>query len=167
MKLLPLLLKELKEEGATTRIFLSQVPDDKLGWKPHEKSMSVLQLATHVAELPTWVPLAINTSELDFAVSKYEPVKLNSSAELVAYFDKNLADAVQQLEGADEEKLINENWKLRSGESIFVDTTKYGMIRVSLSQTIHHRAQLGVIFRLLNIAVPPSYGPTADSQGFF
>lgn len=166
MKLLPLLLQELREEGATTRKFLEQVPDDNLGWKPHEKSMSLIQLATHVAELPTWVPLAINTSELDFAVSEYKPVELKSSAELVAYFDKNLEDALKQLEGADEEKLVTENWKLRSGEAIFVDTTKYGMIRVSLSQTIHHRAQLGVCFRLLNIPVPPSYGPTADTPKF-
>ena len=75
-------------------------------------------------------------------------------------------DALKQLESADEEKLVNDNWKLRSGETIHVDTTKYGMIRVALSQTIHHRAQLGVYFRLLGIPLPGSYGPTADTQSF-
>lgn len=166
MKLLPLLLQEMREEGATTRKFLALVPDDKHSWKPHEKSMSLIQLTTHIAELPTWVPLAINTTELDFEKSGYNPVKLNSREELLAYFDKNLEEGLKQLETADEDKLVNDNWKLRSGETIHVDTTKYGMIRVSLSQTIHHRAQLGVNFRLLGIPLPGSYGPTADTQSF-
>lgn len=166
MKLLPLLLNELKEEGATTRKFLELVPDDKHDWKPHEKSMKMIALATHIAELPTWVPLAINTAELDFAKSGYNPVTLKNKEELLAYFDKNLAEGIAALETADEEKLISENWKLRSGDVIHVDTTKYGMIRVAFSQTIHHRAQLGVFFRLLGIALPNSYGPTADTQSF-
>lgn len=166
MKLTPLLVKELKEEGATTRNFLTLVPDDKHDWKPHEKSMSTIALATHIAELPTWVPLAVNTEELDFATAGYNPVSLKNNAELLAYFDKNLADAIAQLETADEDKLINESWKLRTADTIHVDTTKYGMIRVAFSQTIHHRAQLGVFFRLLGIPLPGSYGPTADSPNF-
>lgn len=166
MKLLPLLLNEMKREGETTRNFLTLVPDDKHDWKPHEKSMSTIQLATHIAELPTWVPLAINTSELDFEKSGYNPVKLKNREELLAYFDKNLEEALKQLENADEEKLVNDNWKLRSGDIIHVDTTKYGMVRVAFSQTIHHRAQLGVFFRLLGIPLPASYGPTADTQNF-
>lgn len=166
MKLIPLLLKELKEEGETTRKFLALLPDDKHDWKLHEKSMSAIALATHIAELPTWVPLAINTDELDFAKAGYNPASIKTNAELLAYFDKNLAEALTQLETADEDKLVNESWKLRTAETIHVDTTKYGMIRVAFSQTIHHRAQLGVFFRLLGIPLPGSYGPTADTPNF-
>lgn len=155
--------QELENEAATTRKMLARVPADKFDWKPHPRSMSLQTLATHVAELPSWVGMAINTDELDFQKNAYAPVKVNDSKGLLEYFEKNYADAMQQLAAFDADKL-GIRWVLRDGEQILWDTTKQGTIRVSISQIIHHRAQLGVYLRLLDIPIPGSYGPSADEQ---
>lgn len=159
------LLKEMQDEAVTTRKMLSIVPEDKYDWKPHPKSMSMRQLATHIAELPSWVSMAVTTDELDFATSPYTPVQIHNNEELLSYFEKNLESGLELLSKSNEEKL-DEKWVLRSGNDIYVNTTKAGMMRVSLSQTIHHRAQLGVFLRLLDIPIPGSYGPSADDMSF-
>lgn len=164
-KIINMLLKEMQDEAVTTRKMLSIVPEDKYDWKPHPKSMSLRQLATHIAELPSWVSMAVTTDELDFATSPYTPVPIENNAELLAYFEKNLQSGLDLLSASTEEKL-DEQWVLRNGNDIYVDTTKAGMMRVSLSQTIHHRAQLGVNLRLLDIPIPGSYGPSADDMSF-
>ena len=164
-KIINMLLKEMQDEAVTTRKMLSIVPEDKYNWKPHPKSMSLRQLATHIAELPSWVSMAVTTDELDFATSPYTPVPIENNAELLAYFEKNLQSGLDLLAASTEEKL-DEQWVLRNGNDIYVDTTKAGMMRVSLSQTIHHRAQLGVNLRLLDIPIPGSYGPSADDMSF-
>ena len=164
-KIINMLLKEMQDEAVTTRKMLSIVPEDKYDWKPHPKSMSLRQLATHIAELPSWVSMAVTTDELDFATSPYTPVPIENNAELLAYFEKNLQSGLDLLAASTEEKL-DEQWVLRNGNDIYVDTTKAGMMRVSLSQTIHHRAQLGVDLRLLDIPIPGSYGPSADDMSF-
>ncbi len=164
-KIINMLLKEMQDEAVTTRKMLSIVPEDKYDWKPHPKSMSLRQLATHIAELPSWVSMAVTTDELDFATSPYTPVPIENNAELLAYFEKNLQSGLDLLAASTEEKL-DEQWVLRNGNDIYVDTTKAGMMRVSLSQTIHHRAQLGVNLRLLDIPIPGSYGPSADDMSF-
>ena len=165
MKLIPILLKELEQEASTTRKMLSIIPDDKYDWKPHEKSMVMRMLATHIAELTTWVSMAINTSELDFATSAYNPVTINNTKELIAYFEKCLTDGKATLEKADEEKL-NDSWTLRNGKEIYMTSTKAETIRHTYSQIVHHRAQLGVYLRLLNVPIPGSYGPSADDMSF-
>ncbi len=162
--IIQMLLKEMDQEAQTTRRMLERVPNDKYDWKPHEKSMSVRQLATHIAELPTWVSLALNTEELDFSTSPYQPVPINNNEELLAYFERSLADGRGRLEKATEEELLP-NWTLRDGDQIYSVTTKGEMIRVSYSQIVHHRAQLGVFLRLLDVPIPGSYGPSAD-EGF-
>lgn len=165
MTVLENLIAELEQEAVTTRKMLSIVPEDKFGWKPHPKSMDLKTLAVHVAELNTWIPMALHTDELDFAKSEYKQSPISTTKELVEYFEKNLAEATPQLKAADAGK-FDEQWLLRTGDTIHVDTTRYGMIRVAMSQTIHHRAQLGVFLRLLNIPIPGSYGPSADEMGF-
>lgn len=164
MQIIPLLQKELEQEAATTRKMLSRVPDDKYDWKPHEKSMTVRQLATHVAELPSWISMTLTTDGLDFAANPYQPEIINNTQELLAYFERSLEDGKSQLEKATESQL-EEMWTLRNGDQIFVTSTKYEMIRTSLAQLIHHRAQLGVFLRLLNVPIPGSYGPSADETG--
>lgn len=159
------LRQEFESEVETTRKFLKIVPEEKFGWKPHPKSMDLRTLSVHVAELPTWIPLAFNTDELDFLKEGYNPVKLETTNELVEYFEKNVTQAREALDKADPTQ-FDKQWLLRSGETIHVDTTKYGMVRVAMSQTIHHRAQLGVFLRLLDIPIPGSYGPSADEQNF-
>jgi uncharacterized damage-inducible protein DinB len=165
MNLIPMLLKEMEQEAQTTRKFLQRVPNDRLDWQPHSKSMTMQRLATHVAELPSWVSITLNTSELDFAKEEYKPVEIKNREELLQYFEKNLADAKQHLEKATEEDL-QPNWILRNGEQIYSVNTKAEVIRMSYCQTVHHRAQLGVYLRLLDVPIPGSYGPSADEMGF-
>lgn len=165
MKMTEVLLKEMEQEALTTRKMLAIVPADKYSWKPHEKSMSLQQLAVHVAELPGWVSLALKTDELDFAAGPYTPEPVKDTKELLAYFEKNLAEGREALSKA-EEKDLEPIWTMRNGDEIYDASPKRDVIRVSISQTIHHRAQLGVFLRLLNIPIPGSYGPSADDMSF-
>ena len=159
-----MLLKEMQEEAATTRKMLQLVPDDKLSWKAHPKSMDLERLTAHIAELPGWVSMALNTSELDFANNPYEPKPINNNKDLMQYFEDVLAEGRARLETATEEEL-KLPWILRNGDRILADRTKAEVIRMSYSQIVHHRAQLGVYLRLLNIPIPGSYGPSADELG--
>jgi uncharacterized damage-inducible protein DinB len=165
MTILELFSKELESEALTTRKMLQRVPNDKYDWAPHEKSMTIKRLATHIAELPSWVGMALNTDELDFADNEYEVVDIKDTAALLEYFEKNLADGRGQLAKANQEQLL-QLWTMRNGDQIYSTSPKGEVIRMSFSQIIHHRAQLGVYLRLLNIPIPGSYGPSADEQDF-
>lgn len=163
MSQIAMLLKEMDQEANTTRNMLSRVPDDRYDWQPHPKSMTIRSLTTHIAELPSWVTLALTTDGLDFATTPYEPKTINDTAHLVDYFEQSLADGKAHLAEATDEQLEG-RWVLRNGEQVYSDTSKGEMIRISYSQIVHHRAQLGVYLRLLNIPIPGSYGPSADEQ---
>jgi uncharacterized damage-inducible protein DinB len=163
MTLLELLLKEQHQEARTTRKMLERVPDDKYDWRPHEKSMTIRQLATHIAELPSWVTLALTTEGLDFAQHPYKPENINTTAELLALFERSLADGSASLGQATEDQLWP-TWTLRHGDKLLSSSSKYEVIRMSFSQIVHHRAQLGVYLRLLHIPIPGSYGPSADEM---
>lgn len=165
MNLIPIFLKEMEHEAQTTRKMLERIPDDKFDWKPHEKSMTIRSLATHIAELPTWVSMVLVTSELDFAKGEYKPHVINNTEELLNYFEKCLAEGKASLEKATEEDLLPE-WTLRNGEQIYSVDKKHEVIRMAYCQIVHHRAQLGVFLRLLNIPIPGSYGPSADEMNF-
>ena len=165
MCIIELLLKEMEVEAGTTRKMLSRVPADKWDWKPHEKSMNLKQLTTHLAELPSWVTMALTTSELDFAKMDYKPTEVADTNALVELFEKSLASGKASLQNATEADL-EPSWTMRSGDHIHFVMTKYEVIRHAFSQTIHHRAQLGVYLRLLNIPIPGSYGPSADEANF-
>lgn len=157
-------LKEMEREAITTRRMLERVPDDKHDWKPHEKSMTLGRLATHIAELPGWAKMTLATEELDFAKSEYKPEQVSNTAELLAYFERTLGEGRRALlEGKDEE--LKKAWTLRNGAQIYDVSPKADVIRMSFCQIVHHRAQLGVYLRLLNIPLPGSYGPSAD-EGF-
>jgi uncharacterized damage-inducible protein DinB len=161
VSLIQLLEKEMEQEAQTTRKMLERVPADKFDWQPHPKSMTLRRLATHVAELPSWVSMILTTEELDFAKNPYQPVVVNSTAELLDYFETCLADGKAQLAQATEGQL-GENWTLRNGEEIYSTDPKADVIRMTYCQIVHHRAQLGVYLRLLDIPIPGSYGPSAD-----
>ena len=161
MSMIQIFIKELDQESITSRKMLKRVPEEQFQWRPHPKSMTVLHLATHVAELPSWVSMTLTTDELDFGKNPYTPEPIRSSAALLDYFEKCLADAKSQLLSALDEQL-SEKWTLRNGEVIYQVATKGEIIRMAYSQVIHHRAQLGVFLRLLNIPIPGSYGPSAD-----
>jgi len=157
--------KELEQEAQTTRKMLERVPNDKYDWQPHPKSMTIKRLATHIAELPGWVTMALTTDELDFANNPYQPVNINNTNELLAYFEESLANGRASLAQATEEPLT-QPWTLRNGDEIYSTSPKHEVIRMAFSQIIHHRAQLGVYLRLLNIPIPGSYGPSADEMNF-
>lgn len=153
--------QEFEKEAITTRRMLSVVPTGQFGWKPHEKSMTVKRLATHIAELPTWIGMTFNTSELDFEQNPYKPEDVNSTSELLDYFERCVEDGRRAL-AAGKEDVLQEPWTLRSGDTIYSTDPKWEVIRMSISQIIHHRAQLGVYLRLLDVKIPGSYGPSAD-----
>lgn len=159
------LIKEMNREAQTTRKMLACVPNDKYDWKPHEKSMTIRRLATHIAELPSWVSMALTTSELDFANNPYQPVSINNATDLLAYFERSLADGRTHLEKATD-KDLEPDWTLRNGEEIYSVESKGDVIRMSYCQIVHHRAQLGVFLRLLNVPIPGSYVPSADEMNF-
>lgn len=165
MSMIQMLLKEMDQEAQTTRTMLSRVPTDKFDWQPHPKSMTIRQLTTHIADLPTWVTLALTTDELDFATTPYNPPVPTTTDELLATLEQSLADGRGHLADATDEQL-GATWTLRDGDKFTWTSTKGETIRHAYSQTVHHRAQLGVYLRLLNIPIPGSYGPSADEQGF-
>ncbi len=165
MSIIELLQKEFEQEVQITRKMLSRVPNNNWDYRPHPKSMSMLSLTTHIAELPSWITMAMTTSELDFEATPYNPRTIESTEDLLNLFEESVQAGRASLSSATEEEL-QPTWVLRSGTTIHATFTKYEVIRHSLAQTIHHRAQLGVYLRLLDIPIPGSYGPSADEQGF-
>jgi uncharacterized damage-inducible protein DinB len=165
MSIIPMLLKEMEQEAQTTRKMLERVPNDKYQWQPHEKSMTIQRLANHIAELPIWVSMTFNTSELDFDKNPYVDNTINNTADLLNFFEESLESGKTSLAGANEADLEKE-WTLRKGDYIISVRSKGEIVRMAYSQIVHHRAQLGVYLRLLNIPIPGSYGPSADEQSF-
>jgi uncharacterized damage-inducible protein DinB len=161
MSIIKLLLKEIEQEAQITRNLLSIVPNDKYSWQPHPKSMSIMKLTNHIAELPGWLTMVVTTDGLDFAANPYEPTFFSNTADVLEVFENQLADGRANLEAMSETEL-EKPWILRSGDCVLSAMTKYESIRMTLAQNIHHRAQLGVYLRLLNIPIPGSYGPSAD-----
>ena len=156
--------KQFVDEGAITRKMLFRIPDGKWEYKPHAKSMDMKRLAVHLADLPGWIHMVLTTDELDFAKS-YEMPEINTTQELMDYFEKRYADGLSVLV-PENEAVLDKPWTLRNGETIYSKEPKIEVIRMSLSQQIHHRAQLGVYLRLLDIPIPGSYGPSADENAF-
>jgi uncharacterized damage-inducible protein DinB len=114
--------------------------------------------------LPGWIHFTLTTNELDFQKA-YEQPDINNNKELLAYFEKRYDDGLSALV-AKNEKELNKPWTLRNGETIYATNPKIDVLKMSMSQQIHHRAQLGVYLRLLNVPIPGSYGPSADENDF-
>lgn len=163
MNTLSQLKQELQQEHQITKKFIEKFPEGKNDYAPHEKSMKLMQLATHVAEIFGWPGFIINTSVLDFAAGDYQPTFLDTKAQLLQKLEEDYQQSVSVLNEISEEKL-NERWQMKMGEQVLSDWDKYEAIRHSMNQITHHRAQLGVYYRLLEIPVPGSYGPSADEQ---
>jgi uncharacterized damage-inducible protein DinB len=97
---------------------LERIPDDKYDWKPHEKSMTIRQLSSHIAELPTWITMVLTSDELDFAANPYDPPKVNSTKELMEVFEKSLENGFSELKEENESKM-DEPWTLRNADQIY------------------------------------------------
>jgi uncharacterized damage-inducible protein DinB len=159
-----LLFEDLDQELASTRRMLERVPDDKGDWRPHEKSGSLAELATHVADLAGLGVMILETEELD-ALARPPRQTLRTSEEMLARFDQNVQRLRAALDGTDAARFEGE-WTLRAGERVFAARPRRSLLRTMvLSHIVHHRAQLGVYLRLLDVPVPGMYGPSAD-EGF-
>jgi uncharacterized damage-inducible protein DinB len=165
MTLAESLLPEFDREMSTTRRLLERVPDDKLAWKPHAKSMSLGELATHVASLPSWGAMTLTQSEFDLAGSHHTPT--TSRAETLERFDRHVAETRAALIGKLDPELMKP-WTLRHGEQKLFTMPKVAVWRTfMLNHLIHHRGQLSVYLRLNELPVPAMYGPSADEAPNF
>lgn len=162
MPLSDALVMELQQEAVSTRKMLERLPKDKLTWRPHEKSMTLGRLAMHLAEIPGWVNATLLADELDFGKMDYQMTEAQSSEEAVKKFDETLASALEVLKNTDDAKMFTD-WTLRNGEQIYFTMPKIATLRGFVySHLIHHRGQMSVYLRLLDVPVPGSYGPSAD-----
>jgi uncharacterized damage-inducible protein DinB len=167
MKISETMLPEFDQEMANTRKVLERVPSAKFSWKPHPKSSEFGALAAHIANMADWAGLTLQTDSFDYAppgAPPYETTKFSSTEQLLAAFDKSVAEARAALAAADDSKLL-EPWTLMAGGKAVMTMPRVAVIRsFVMNHTIHHRAQLGVYLRLNDIPVPALYGPTADEQ---
>jgi uncharacterized damage-inducible protein DinB len=162
MNIIDPILTELASEMATTRRLLERAPDAKFGWKPHEKSMTLGRLTGHIAELPGWVGTIVDKSGFDFG-GGHSPFSPASTAELLTAFDKHVALATQALKPLTDKALM-ETWRLTKQGQLIMEMPRFGVVRtLLLNHVIHHRGQLSVYLRLLNVPLPSIYGPTADT----
>lgn len=163
MSLIEIFKKELEAEAVVTRKMLERVPTELFDWQPHEKSMTMRRLATHIADLPNWTTMGLTTDGLDFQSNNWKEEVVNNTAELLDYFERSLNNARKSLNEASED-VLDQEWVLRNGDQVLYTSTKAETVRMSFNQTVHHRAQLGVYLRLNNIPIPATYGPSADEH---
>ncbi len=159
------LLPEFDQEMAHTRRSLERVPDDKLNWKPHEKSMPMGRLAVHLAQLPSWATMTIEKDSLDIqppGAPPYQMPTANSRKEILAMFDESVTAARAVIAKASDAHMAKPWMLLHGGKTIFALPRLAVLRGMVMNHTIHHRAQLGVYLRLNNIPVPSIYGPSAD-----
>ena len=164
------ILPEFDHEMAVTRKTLERVPEDKPDWKPHEKSMTMARLAGHVAELPSFVTIALQNDSFNVrpaaGAPQRQPLVMSSRKQLLDAFDSNVAGLRNSLSNASDETLMK-SWSLLNGDKTIFTAPRIGVVRsFCLNHIIHHRAQLGVYLRLNNVPVPSVYGPSADENPF-
>lgn len=158
------LAAEMRQEAKTTRRLLERVPEASFDWKPHEKSMTLGRLAGHVAELPELIIPALLQPEFDFGSGDFKPFAAKNSAELLEKFDRTIDAAAGLLEKQPDDKM-GEPWKLRSGDHVLFEMPRGLVVRfVGLNHVIHHRGQLSVYLRMLDVPLPSIYGPSADES---
>jgi uncharacterized damage-inducible protein DinB len=154
---------ELELESKTTRKLLERVPEDAFDWKPHEKSMTLGQLASHLAENPNWVTPILEMEEMGVDAD-YKPYLAASSAELLDRFDSNTEQAIEALKSQSDEDLMT-LWRFVAGGEVKMEMPRAAVIRtVILNHSYHHRGQLSVYLRLRDVPIPSIYGPSADEE---
>lgn len=157
------LLPEFDQEMATTRRLLERVPGDKGAWKPHPKSFALGHLAQLVAWMPGWVANTVRQTELNLTGAP--GYSLETTETLLAMFDQNVRDARAALLAATDADL-SVSWSLKRGDQALFTAPRAIVVRNHISHLIHHRGQLTVYLRLLDVPIPSIYGPTADERAF-
>ncbi|MEE9134012.1 MAG: DinB family protein [Gemmatimonadota bacterium] len=159
------LLAESQMEALQTRKLLERVPEEKLGWKPDEKSMTMSRLASHLAELPGWCDAVLKQDEFDIAppdAPPYETRELESVSEILETFDAGMAKMREALAATSDEEFMK-TWTLKKGGEEVFSAPKIGVVRnMLLNHAVHHRGQLSVYLRLTGVPVPATYGPSYD-----
>jgi len=155
--------KELNQQAVNTKKILERIPEDRLTWKPHEKSTAIGRLGMHIAELPNTIVRTIQTESFDFAATPFKPVFPNSSAEILDTFAKSLEKATEVLEKTSDDQMPV-SWKALRGGQLVWEMPRSVVIRNTLNHIIHHRGQLTVFLRLLDVPIPKTFGPTADEK---
>jgi uncharacterized damage-inducible protein DinB len=161
------MLPEFDQEMQSTRKVLELVPDDKWNWKPHDKSGTLGWYALHIATLPGWTTMTINTEELDYAPvgkSSFQPPKVENRKDALEIFDKESGEARAALSAVSDAEIMKD-WKLLAGGQTIFTLPRIACIRgMVMNHLIHHRGQLTIYYRLLDIPVPGLYGPSADEK---
>jgi uncharacterized damage-inducible protein DinB len=161
------LLPEFDQEMGNTRKVLERVPDDRFGWKPHDKSGTLGWLASHIANMPEWAAVTMTQDELDYAPVNgpgYQSPKTENRKQLLEVFDKSLIQARAALAATSDQDMMK-NWTLLAGGQTIFAMPRVAVFRsMVMNHLIHHRAQLTVYFRLLDVPVPGLYGPSADEM---
>lgn len=156
-------LVELKNELNSTKKIIACVPTDKWDWKPHEKSMSLGDLSKHIVELIGWTEFITKSDAFDFHVD-YRPLEAKTTDDLLKIIDDYEALVSKAIETMTDEQWM-ESWTLKSGEAIIAEMPKVGANRFIVNNhSYHHRGQLSVYLRLLDIPIPGMYGPSADDK---
>ncbi len=155
---------EFEHEAQTTRKHLERLPDDKLSFRPHEKSFTAGALASHIVECVRWVESIFGGDELDFDPKTYEPYAAESVADLLQSFDDAVGKGKKAMAGASDALLVKP-WRFKIMGRVRFEKPREVVFRdFTLSHVIHHRGQFSVYLRLLDVPVPGSYGPSADEQ---
>ena len=158
------LLPEFDQEMSATRKLLERVPEAKADWKPHEKSYTLGDLATHVANIPSYMNIVIKQDELVAPDQSQRPPKFTTTAALVEFFDKNVKIAREALTGVPDSRMAMP-WSLKFGGKTIFSRPRSAVVRsFVMSHHIHHRGQLGVYLRMQDVPLPSMYGPTADER---
>lgn len=159
-----LIIGDVAQEMASTRRILERIPDEHLAWRPHEKSMTLSGLATHLINLLNWQIAIFQYSEFDLSTVPFKREALAKRSDILAEFDTNV-NKLDKLIAESDETMLGEEWTLRHGDHIILREPRAIALRTfGLSHMIHHRGQLGVYLRLLDIPVPGLYGPSADDE---
>jgi uncharacterized damage-inducible protein DinB len=165
-KMMDPILGEFQQEAATTKRVLDRVPPDKLAWKPHPKSMSLGQLAMHVATIPGQMSMMAQADEFEISPQAFNQPGPKDLAEITAALDSGVKTAQEYLGGVSDSAAVG-NWKLTANGKQIVAMPRVAMIRAfMLNHWFHHRGQLSVYLRLLDVPVPTIYGPSADENPF-
>ena len=160
------LLSEFREEVATTRRLLDRVPADKLAWKPHQKSMTLGQLAWHIAAVPGSLARIIPQESFDVTQGAFVPPQPNNIEEIMTAFEQSVRDAEHCLHEMTDEQAKG-MWRLMNKDRQLLIRPRIEIVRtIMLNHWYHHRGQLSVYLRLLNVPLPVIYGPTADENPF-
>lgn len=156
------IIAEITHESSQTKRMLEKVPFNQPAWKPHDKSMNLVHLASHVAHIPEWITIILSGDGFDFAKDKLSRDDAKSHEELMKIYQQGIDGALKSLEAASDEHLKG-NWTFRAGDRVIFSLPRVAALRtLALNHLVHHRGQLSVYLRLLEVPVPGMYGPSAD-----